>query len=176
MEPDMELLPAGARPGLQARHLSLLLLLELEFPQRPVTVHPQQAAPAGDVRVQLLQQLLGRQLLPVLLVLADDGDLPLVDEQPILILSVPDSLHVLVDVGVSQAVVPLEAGHQDLVGSRLTGSVAEVSHPMVLHQDLIKEGEIRPLAVSLTAQAGQFVFDLGYQHLQSSSESDQLGK
>ena len=116
----MELLPAGAGPGLQARHLSLLLLLELEFPQRPVTVHPQQTAPAGDVRVQLLQQLLGRQLLAILLVLADDGDLLLVDDHCVLVLAVPDCLHVLVDVDISEAIVSLETRDQDLIWSRLT--------------------------------------------------------
>ena len=116
----MELLPAGAGPGLQARHLRLLLLLELEFPQRPVAVHPQQTAPAGDVRVQLLQQLLSRQLLAVLLVLANDGDLLLVDDHGVLVLAVPDRLHVLVDVDVSEAIVSLETRDQDLIWCRLT--------------------------------------------------------
>ena len=37
----------------------------------PVPVHPEQAAPVVDVRVQLLQELGRRQLLAVLLVLAD---------------------------------------------------------------------------------------------------------
>ena len=120
MEPDLELLPAGAGPGLQARHLCLLLLLELEFPQRPVTVHPQQTAPAGDVRVQLLKQLLSRQLLAILLVLADDGDLLLVDDHGVLVLAVPDRLHVLVDVDVTEAIVSLETRDQDLIWSRLT--------------------------------------------------------
>ena len=115
----MELLPAGAGPGLQARHLSLLLLLELEFPQRPVTVHPQQTAPAGDVRVQLLQQLLSRQLLAILLVLADDGDLLLVDDHGVLVLAVPDRLHVLVDVDVTEATISLETRDQDLIWSGL---------------------------------------------------------
>ena len=37
---------------------------------QPVAVHPEQASPVVDVRVELLQQLGSRQLLPILLVLA----------------------------------------------------------------------------------------------------------
>ena len=96
-----------------------------------------------------MEQLLSGQLLPVLLVLADDDDLPLIDQQPVLVLPVPDRLHVLVYVSVPEAVVPLETSHEDLIGSWLTSPVTEVGHSRVLNADLIEEGKIRAVPVSL---------------------------
>ena len=117
--------------------------------------------------MQLLQQLLRRQLLPVLLVLADDGDLPLVDHHRVLVLPVPDGAHLLVDVRVAEAVVALQAGDEDLVGRGLAGPVAEVRHAPVLHQDPVKEGEIGSIALGRHpgCHVGQLVLDLGNQHL-----------
>ena len=94
--------------------------------------------------MELVEQLLSGQLLPVLLVLADDDDLPLIDQQPVLVLPVPDRLHVLVYVSVPEAVVPLETSHEDLIRSRLTSPVTEVGNSGVLNADLIEEGKIGP--------------------------------
>ena len=109
----------------------------------PVSIHSEQASPTADMRVQLLEQLLSSQLLPVLFVFADDRHFLLVDYHGILIFTISNRFHFLMNVRIPETIVPLETCDQDLVWSRLTCAVTEVGNPGILDKDSVKKCKVR---------------------------------